>query len=82
MPTTSTPPGALDRAVAVAVAVAANDHEAAAADSSRDPAVLAAHRQRLSWAAAGARYRARLEELRGQRRFFLGGVEVRAKSPG
>ena len=55
------PPGALDRAVA------ANDHEAAAADLSRDPAVLAAYRQRFSWAAAGARYRARLEELRGQR---------------
>ena len=37
----------------------ANDPEAAAADPSRDPAVLAAYRQRFSWAAAGARYRAR-----------------------
>ena len=46
----------------------ANDHEAAAADSSRDPSVLAAYRQQFSWAAAGARYRARLQELWGQRR--------------
>jgi hypothetical protein len=45
----------------------ANDHEAAAADPSRDPSVLAAYRQRFSWAAAGARYRARLEELWAQR---------------
>ncbi|MFO7628839.1 MAG: hypothetical protein R6W06_04860 [Prochlorococcaceae cyanobacterium] len=45
-----------------------NDREAAAADPSRDPEVLAAYRQRFSWAAAGARYRARLEELWGQRR--------------
>ena len=36
-----------------------NDHEAAAANPSRDPSVLAAYRQRFSWAAAGARYRAR-----------------------
>ena len=40
-----------------------NDHEAAAADPSRDPEVLAAYRQRFSWAAAGALDRARLEEL-------------------
>jgi hypothetical protein len=46
----------------------ANDHGAAAVDPSRDPEVLAAYRQRFSWAAAGARYRARLEELWGQRR--------------
>ena len=39
------------------------DPEAAAADPSRDPEVLAAYRQRFSFAAAGARYRARLEEL-------------------
>ena len=45
-----------------------NDREAAAADPSRDPEVLAAYGQRFSWAAAGARYRARLEELWGQRR--------------
>ena len=50
----------------------ANDREAAASDPSRDPEVLAAYRQRFSWAAAGARYRARLEELWGQRQ-ELGG---------
>ena len=36
-------------------------------DPSRDPEVLAAYRQWFSSAAAGARYRARLEELRAQR---------------
>ena len=46
----------------------ANDHDAAAVDPSRDPAVLAVYRQRFSWATAGVRYRARLEELWGQRR--------------
>ena len=45
----------------------ANDHEASATDPSRDPAVLAAYRERFSFAAAGARYRARLEELWAQR---------------
>ena len=41
-------------------------HEAAAADPSRDPSVLATYRQRFSWSAAGARYRARQEELAGR----------------
>ena len=60
----------------------ANDHEASAADSSRDPAVLAGYRQRFSWAAAGARYRARLEELWGQRRELAGRLKWRAELPG
>jgi len=47
------------------------DH-APAANPSRDLSVLAAYRQRFSWAAAGARYRARLEELWGQRRELAG----------
>ena len=59
----------------------ANDHEAAAADPSRDPEVLEAYRQRFSWAAAGARYRARLEELRGQRRELAGRLKWRADTP-
>ena len=57
-----------------------NDREAAAADPSRDPAVLAAYRQRFSWAAAGARYRARLEELWGQRRELGERLKWRAES--
>jgi glycosyltransferase involved in cell wall biosynthesis len=39
------------------------DPEAAAADPSRDPAVLASYRQRFSFASVGVRYRARLDEL-------------------
>ena len=58
----------LMRQVAARRLALATDHEAAATDPSRDPSVLAAYRQRFSWAAAGARYRARLEELWGQRR--------------
>ena len=58
----------------------ANDHEAAAADPSSDPEVLAAYRQRFSWAAAGARCRARLEELRGQRRELAGRLKWTAES--
>ena len=59
-----------------------NDHEAAAANPSRDPSVLAAYRQRFSWAAAGARYRARLEELWAQRRELAGRLKWRAELPG
>ena len=59
----------------------ANDHEAAAADPSRDPSVLAAYRQRFSWATAGARYRARLEELWGQRQELAGRLKWRADTP-
>ena len=57
-----------------------NDHEAAAANPSRDPSVLAAYRQRFSWAAARARYRARLEELWVQRRELAGRLKWRAES--
>ena len=60
----------------------ANDHDAAAVDPSRDPSVLAAYRQRFSWAAAGARYRARLEELWGQRRELAGRLKWRVELPG
>ena len=59
----------------------ANDHEAAATDPSRDPSVLAADRQRFSWAAAGARCRAQLEELWGQRRELAGRLKWRADTP-
>jgi hypothetical protein len=59
----------------------ANDHEAAAADPSRDPSVLAGYRQRFSWSAAGARYRARLEELWGQRQELAGRLKWRADTP-
>jgi glycosyltransferase involved in cell wall biosynthesis len=58
----------------------AGDPEAAAADPSRDPEVLAAYRQRFSWAAAGGRYRARLEELWGQRRELGERLKWRAES--
>ena len=44
----------------------AADPEAAAANPSRDSDVMAVYRERF--ALAGARYRARLEELWGQRR--------------
>ena len=57
------------------------DHEAAAVDPSRDPSVLAVYRQRFSWAAAGARYRARLEELWGQRQELAGRLKWRADTP-
>ena len=60
----------------------ANDHDAAAVDPSRDPSVLAAYRQRFSWAAAGARYRARLEDLWGQRRELAGRLKWRADTAG
>ena len=60
----------------------ASDPEAAAADPSRDPSVLAAYRQRFLWAAAGARYRARLEELWGQRRELAERLKWRVDTPG
>ena len=60
----------------------ASDPEAAAADPSRDPSVLAAYRQRFLWAAAGARYRARLEELWGQRRELAERLQWRVDRPG
>ena len=59
----------------------ANDQEAAAADPSRDPSVLAAYRQRFSSAAAGARYRARLEELWAQRQELAWRLKWRADTP-
>ena len=40
-----------------------NDPDAAAADISRDPAVLATYRERFSLATVGARYKNRLEQL-------------------
>jgi hypothetical protein len=58
----------------------ATDHEAAAADPSRDPSVLAAYRQRFSFAVVGGRYRARLEELWAQRRELAGRLKWRAES--
>jgi len=45
----------------------AADPEAAAVDPSRDSEVLAVYREPFSLAAAGARYRARLEELWAKR---------------
>ena len=50
------------------------DPEAAVADPIRDPAVLAEYRQRFSFAAAGALYQARLEDLWAQRRAGVGGA--------
>ncbi len=58
------------------------DPEAAAADPSRDPAVFAGYRERFSWAAAGARYRAQLEELWGQRQELAGRLKWRADTMG
>ena len=60
----------------------ANNREAAASDPSRDPEELAVYRQRFSWAAAGARYRARLEELWGRRRELGERLKWRAESAG
>jgi hypothetical protein len=50
-------------------------------DPSCDPAVLAAYRQRFSWAAAGLRYRARLQELREQRQQLAGQLNWQADTP-
>ena len=58
---------ALMRQVAARRLAMAADPEVAAVDPSRDSEVLAVYRERFSLAAAGARYRARLEELWGQR---------------
>ena len=44
--------------------------------------MLAAYRQRFSWAAAGARYRARLEELWAQRQELPGRLKWRADTAG
>jgi hypothetical protein len=63
----------LDHAVALMQQVAArrrglaSDNASATVDPSRDPDVLAAYRQRFSTAAAGLRYKARLEDLWSQR---------------
>jgi len=59
----------------------AADPEVAAVDPSRDPEVLAVYRERFSLAAAGARYRARLEELWGQRQELGARLKWRAESP-
>ena len=50
-------------------------------DPSRDPEVLAMYRQRFSLAAAGARYRARLEELWGQRQELGERLKWRVDTP-
>lgn len=71
----------LMRQVAARRLALAKDHEAAASDPSRDPSVLAAYRQRFSWAAAGARYRARLEKLWGQRQELGERLKWRADTP-
>ena len=47
-------------------------------DPSRDPAVLAAYQERFSVAAAGARYRARLEELWSHRHHLAEGLRWRS----
>ena len=62
------------------LAMAANP-EVAAADPSRDPTVLEGYRERFSWAAAGSGYRARLEELWGQRRELGERLKWRADTP-
>lgn len=72
---------ALLQQVAARRLVLAADPEAAAADPSRDPAVLAGYRQRFSFAAAGARYRARLEELWARRQELAGRLKWRADTP-
>lgn len=63
------------------LALAADPAAAAAVDPSRNPAVLAGYRQRFSFAAAGARYRARLEGLWGERRELAGRLRWRADTP-
>jgi len=72
---------ALMQQVAARRLAMAADPEAAALDPSRDPAVLAGYRERFSFAAAGARYRARLEKLWGQRRELSGRLRWRADTP-
>lgn len=54
---------------------------AAAQDPSRDPAVLAVYGERLSCAAAGARYRQRLQELWAHRQALGGRLKWRADTP-
>ena len=57
------------------------DPEAAISDLSRDPEVLAVYRERFSLAVAGARYRARLEQLWAQRQELAGRLKWRADTP-
>ena len=52
-----------------------------AAGRRRDSAVLASYQERLSFAAAGARYRARLEELWGQRQELANKLKWKAHTP-
>jgi len=59
----------------------AKDPEVAACDPSRDPGVLAIYRQRFSLAAAGTRYRERLEQPWAQRRELGERLKWRADTP-
>lgn len=59
----------------------AADPEVAAVDPSRDSEVLAVYRERFSLAAAGARYRARLEELWAQRQELGKRLKWKADTP-
>ena len=59
----------------------ASDPAKAQLDPSRDPAVLAAYRQRFSYAAAGVRYRVRLEELWSQRYQLASQLQWKANTP-
>lgn len=59
----------------------ASDPAKAQLDPSRDPAVLAAYRQRFSYAAAGVRYRVRLEELWSQRYQLASQLKWKANTP-
>ena len=68
----------LMRQVATRRLVMPADPQVALPDPSVDSAVLAAYRQRLSFAAAGARYRARLEVLWAQRQELAGRLKWRA----
>ena len=71
----------LMRQVATRRLVMPADPQVALPDPSVDSAVLAAYRQRLSFAAAGARYRARLEVLWAQRQELAGWLKWRADTP-
>jgi hypothetical protein len=71
----------LMRAVAARRLAIAADPQAAASDPSRDPEVLSTYRQRFAAAAAGARYRARLETLWAQRHELAGRLQWRADTP-
>ena len=71
----------LMRQVATRRLAMAADPQAALPDPCRDPAVLSAYRQRFSFAAAGARYCARLEVLWAQRQELAGRLKWRADTP-